>query len=169
MAYKNYDDEMLLLAAETWHGFLADLDVRLVFSIVQNHAAMNKNPYPPTIAEILEAYQKAVNPHAFIRPEEAWESVRKAINLYGSYRQVEAMDYLSTNVVKAVKTIGWQNLCKADNVSFSYMKRDFMLAYENVDKEDRQSFINPKAMQIQSEILKRMALPNRSGDKNEVQ
>lgn len=159
MAYNNYDDDMLNFAVETWHSFLSELDARLVFGIVDKIAATRKKEYPPVISQILEEYQKAINPSAFVSGEEAWGTVRKAILKFGYYRESEALASLSAASAKAVKSIGFQNLCKADDKQFDFMRKNFIEAYKQVEYDERHELINPEGHKRLSDIIKKMPLP----------
>ena len=161
LAYKHFDEDMLKLAVETWHTFLSELDVRLVFNITGKIIATDKKGFPPTIAQILEEYQKAINPLAFVRPEEAWESVRTAIRKFGSYRESEALASLSNSTCKAVKSIGWMNLCMADDKQFDFMRKNFIEAYQNVENEDRYELLHPQAQKRLMEVVENIKVPNR--------
>lgn len=160
-AYKHFDEDMLKLAVESWHNFLSELDVRLVFNITAKLMSLDKKGFPPTIAQILEEYQKAINPSAFVRPEEAWETVRTAIRKYGSYRESEALASLSASTVRAVKTIGWMNLCMADDKQFDFMRKNFIEAYQNVEDEDRYALLHPQANERLMQIVENIKLPKR--------
>jgi hypothetical protein len=159
--YKDYDDAMSNLAVDTWHSFFEELDVRVVFGVVSKIIAINETRYPPTIAEILKEYQKAINPSAFISPEQAWVSVKNAIKKFGYYRESEALASLSANAEKAVKTIGWRNLCMADDKQFDFMRKNFVESYKQVETDERHSLVNPQGANRFMDIVKNMQLPDK--------
>jgi hypothetical protein len=159
LAYSHQDDEMLQLTLDTWHAFLQDLDVRLVFAVVGKIVTTKNTGYPPTIAGILEEYQRALNPSAFVSPETAWITVRQAITKFGYYRETEALASFSAATHKAVKTIGWQNLCRANDVQFDFMRKNFVEAYKQVEYDDRHALLNPNAHEQLMQIVKNIKLP----------
>lgn len=144
LVYKDWSETEVELAVEMWHGFLADLDVRLVFAVTTKVIANKKNGFPPVVAEILEEYQRSINPSSFITPEEAWITVGKAIRKFGYMRENEALASLSHSAERAVKSIGWMNLCKADDTQFGFMRKQFFDAYRNVELDERAELITPK-------------------------
>lgn len=158
-SYKDFGEDMMNIAINSWHNFLSELDVRLVFNIVGKLISTTERTYPPTIAEILKEYHKAINPVAFISPENAWESVRNAIKKFGYYRESEALASLSASAMSAVKTLGWRNLCLADDKQFDFMRKNFIEAYKNVEQDERQSLVHPQAAKRMQEIADNIKLP----------
>lgn len=161
-AYKDSNESILRVIVDTWYFGLKDKDSRLVFSIAQRHIMTDKSGFPPVLAVINEEYHKAINPSAFISAEEAWTTVKKAIKNYGYYRENEALASLSDSAERAVRSIGWQNICMADDKRFDFMKRDFIGAYEDNEKEERLRLIAPKTEEekaISHELWKNLRLP----------
>jgi uncharacterized protein with HEPN domain len=155
-AWKDFDEFGLHIALESWHSFLSDLDVRMVFAVVNRFIANDKKGYPPTIAHILEDYHKMSNPTAFLSPEEEWETVKKAIKNYGSYREGEALASLSASTSRAVKSIGWKNLCLADDKEFGFMRNRFIKDYDRIEADERSKLVAPN---IHEKMMKIMADP----------
>ena len=114
------------LARDTWHAMLGGEDTNVVVTALQKLAATNK--YMPSIAEILEAVAEIKQPNDFIDPGEAWGIVQRSIRRYGYMHGEEAMKAMPKLVADTVRTMGWPDLCKSENIAVD--RGQFRKAYE---------------------------------------
>lgn len=138
--YKSMDAVTSKLTISMWESALSDIPAHVVFSVAQKY--MLQNVFPPTIAEIREMVIKTTNPDALTSPEEAWEKVILAVKKYGYYQQPEAFRNFSEPIARAVKAIGWQNICKSENIGIE--RSNFMKMYNVMDQGNREEALLPK-------------------------
>ena len=113
-----------------WYEMLKDLDYSVCLTAVTNFAKNSK--YMPTIADIREACSKEAE--VLIKPyNEAWEDVLKVVRKYGNRGAKEAMEELDPLTRKAVKCLGFYDICTTTSVAS--LRREFKDIY-NGYKED---------------------------------
>lgn len=100
-------------AMDVWFALLHDLDYQILSKALQKHMLTNK--FKPTVAELREIYADLICP-AISDWSEGWEQVSKAIGHYGMYRTEEAMESFDEVTRKAVKRLGFQNICLSENI-----------------------------------------------------
>lgn len=86
---------------------------------------INKLAFPPTISDIKNeiAWSKE------LKPLEALAEVERVMRLYGTPRTIEALASLNGNVLKAVKQIGFRELCLMPEMK---AKETFIQVYKEV-------------------------------------
>lgn len=134
------DEETSKLTIEMWHSAFKDQDFLTVFKCTQKHIL--QKTFPPTIAELREEVIKVTNKGAIISPEVAWEKVILGVKKYGYYRQSEAFETFSEPIRKAVKAIGWQNICMSENIGIE--RSNFFKMFNALDQENREEALLPK-------------------------
>ena len=147
MALKTYYPRENLLpndrAMELWFKELQDIPYEVAEIGLQKWVSLNK--WSPSIAEIREYSATIVNGE--IAPwSEAWEEVRRALNNYGYYRADEALKSLSPIVLKAVKRIGFYELCTSENPEASRAK--FRMIYEQIAEQEKRCAQMPANLKI---------------------
>lgn len=138
--YKDIDEVTSKLTIGMWQSALQDVDAVTVFAIAQKY--MLQSVFPPTIAQIREMVIQTTKPDSLISPEEAWETVILAIKKYGYYQQSEAFATFSEPIRRAVKAIGWQDICQSENISFE--RAHFLKMFTNFNQENREEALFPK-------------------------
>jgi hypothetical protein len=140
--YKNFDEMMLKLSVQMWHKAFEDQSFPVVFGAVSKYILSHK--FPPTIADIREEVVNMVNPKAMKSSQEAWEEVILAIKKFGFYRQGEGIKTLDETSQRAVRTIGWDNICKSENIGIE--RSNFYKLYDALNKGTKEQAILPTAL-----------------------
>lgn len=143
-AYKDFDSEMLNAAVQLWQQTFQDMDARLVFNVVSKILMTDTSDFPPKIGVIRQECVKALNPTAFISPEKAWEQVLEMVKKFGYYQKDQAFKHFSNPVKRAVNAIGWDNICKSENIGIE--RSNFYKMYNSLEQENKERIIMPKAM-----------------------
>lgn len=139
MALKTYYPRENLLpnnqAMDLWFRQLQDIPYKVAEVGLNKWVSLNK--WSPSIADIREMASTVAHGEL---PNwgDAWQEVLRAISQYGSYRPVEAMDSLSPLTKKAIKRIGFVNLCMSENISAD--RANFRMIYEQLaDREKKEA------------------------------
>lgn len=157
--YKDIDEVTSKLTIGMWHSALSDISAQTVFAIAQKY--MLQNVYPPTIAQIREMVIKTLTPDSLTSPEEAWESVVLAVKKYGYYQQSEAFATFSEPIRRAVKAIGWQNICQSENIGIE--RAHFIKMFNAFNQDNREEALFPKQIY---DKLQQMTKAHRLEQKN---
>lgn len=118
-------------AFKVWYSLLQDLDYTIAQAAIQKY--MLTNEFPPTIADIRK---NAVSVQAGDKKtwSEGWEEVMKAIGNFGSYREEEALESMSEITRKAVKKLGFRNICLSENSTAD--RANFRTIYEQMAENE---------------------------------
>ena len=118
-------------AFKVWYSLLQDLDYTIAQAAIQKYMLINE--FPPTIADIRK---NAVSVQAGDKKtwSEGWEEVMKAIGNFGSYREEEALESMSEITRKAVKKLGFRNICLSDNITAD--RANFRTIYEQMAENE---------------------------------
>lgn len=118
-------------AFKVWYSLLQDLDYTIAQAAIQKYMLINE--FPPTIADIRK---NAVSVQAGDRKtwSEGWEEVMKAIGNFGSYREEEALESMSEITRKAVKKLGFRNICLSENITAD--RANFRTIYEQMAENE---------------------------------
>lgn len=159
MALKTYYPRENLLpnnqAMDLWFRQLQDIPYKVAEVGLNKWVSLNK--WSPSIADIREMASTVAHGEL---PNwgDAWQEVLRAISQYGSYRPVEAMDSLSPLTKKAIKRIGFVNLCMSENISAD--RANFRMIYEQLaDREKKEAQLSAPLktliaqMQSESKLL----------------
>lgn len=118
-------------AFKVWYSLLQDLDYTIAQAAIQKYMLINE--FPPTIADIRK---NAVSVQAGDKKtwSEGWEEVMKAIGNFGSYREEEALESMSEITRKAVKKLGFRNICLSENITAD--RANFRAIYEQMAENE---------------------------------
>lgn len=118
-------------AFKVWYSLLQDLDYTIAQAAIQKYMLINE--FPPTIADIRK---NAVSVQAGDKKtwSEGWEEVMKAIGNFGSYREEEALESMSEITRKAVKKLGFRNICLSENSTAD--RANFRMIYEQMAENE---------------------------------
>lgn len=164
--FKTTDEITFKLTSEMWFSAFKDQTYQTVLKVTQKYIL--EHVYPPTIAELREEVVKITNPNALISPENAWESVILAIKRYGYYRQSEALQTFSEPIKRAVRAIGWGNICKSENIGIE--RANFFKFYNALGKQDREQAIIPSDIYKKlQEITNKKALEHGNNEMSKMQ
>lgn len=118
-------------AFKVWYSLLQDLYYTIAQAAIQKYMLINE--FPPTIADIRK---NAVSVQAGDKKtwSEGWEEVMKAIGNFGSYREEEALESMSEITRKAVKKLGFRNICLSENITAD--RANFRTIYEQMAENE---------------------------------
>lgn len=116
-------------SVKTWYALLQDIPYEELNVAVQSCAMTCK--FPPTIADLRSAIVE--NRSTNSTWGDAWADVVKKIGHYGMYQELEALEHMDELTRKAVKSIGWKQLCMSENADV--VRGQFRNAYEQAKTE----------------------------------
>ena len=132
-------------AIQIWYELLKDLDYATANIAIQKHMVSSK--YPPTIADIREQATEVSYGQAPLWSD-GWEQVLRAMRLYGSYRLQEALDSMDDLTRKAVKRLGFKELCMSENIAVD--RANFRMVFEQL--ANREYEIKKLPLSLQNSI-----------------
>lgn len=120
-------------AMQLWFNQLQDIPYKVAEVTLNKWVATNK--WSPSIADIREQAAGLMQGEAKDWGE-AWNDVRKAVRLYGSYQPKEAMESLDEITRQAVKRIGYLSICMSENIATE--RANFRMVYEQLQQRQKQ-------------------------------
>ena len=129
-------------AIQIWYELLKDLDYATANVAIQKHMVSSK--YPPTIADIREQATEVSYGQAPLWSD-GWEQVLRAMRLYGSYRLQEALDSMDDLTRKAVKRLGFKELCISENIAVD--RANFRMVFEQLANREYETKKLPLSLQ----------------------
>lgn len=121
-------------AMEIWYKHLCDIPYPVAEAALHKWTQTNK--WSPSIAEIREM-AATVSTGEIDDWGPAWEKVLYAVKRHGLYGQVEAMASLDELTRKAVRGVGFRDICLSENISVE--RANFRAIYQSlVDREKAQ-------------------------------
>ena len=160
--FKSIDQLTFKLTTEMWYSAFKDQDYQTVLKVTQKYILENR--FPPTIADLRQEVIQITNPDSLVSPENAWEVVISAVKRFGYYQQPEAFKTFSDPIKRAVKAIGWENICRSENIGIE--RSNFYKMYSAIDKPNREQAIIPKEIYSKLQELTHQKVMGQ--DKNEV-
>ena len=135
-------------AMELWFNQLQDIPYKLAELTLNTWVATNK--WSPSIADIRE------NATGLTQGEpkdwgEAWREVLRAINIYGSYPELEALESMDETTKRVVERLGFRNICLSEDIQVD--RANFRMIYEQEiqrAKEDAQ--IPPRLKELMASM-----------------
>lgn len=138
MALKTYYPRETLLpndaSMELWFAQLKDIPYEIAEISLNKWVSLNK--WSPSIADIREMSAQVTSGQS-LEWGEAWEKVLKAISHYGSYNEKKALESLDEVTRKAVKSLGFKEICMSENISVD--RANFRMIYENLQKRENEN------------------------------
>lgn len=129
-------------ALNVWYTLLKDLEYRVVNTAIQKYMLTQK--HPPVIADIREMCANVV---CGDKPlwSDGWEEVVMAIRRYGSYNEEKAMEKMSDITKQCVRRLGYQNLCRSEDISIE--RANFRMIYEQIaNREEEKRKLPPQML-----------------------
>lgn len=109
---------------EVYASKLVDLDEAATTRVIDDWISAHDER--PSIAAIRREVAKAQQPAGlFMPPDEAWAYVSQCFGTVGQYREFPDLHPL---VKRAVDGIGWQEMCRSDNIDV--IRGQFRMAYQ---------------------------------------
>lgn len=125
-AYSRF--EVNEIKQQLWFEMLRDIPYEAAQVSLKRHIC--ESPYPPSISDIRREASKLTGPEDNPEVGEAWGEVQKAISSYGMYNPEEAFKSMSTLTARAVKYMGWREICTSGEPSV--IRGQFMRIYESL-------------------------------------
>jgi virulence-associated protein VapD len=116
------------ITAKLWQRILNGIDYNSCVEALIVHSRQSQ--FAPAPSQIYDLVVKIHEPHRFKSGEMAWEEVGKAVRKFGFNRQQEAFETLDEKTKRAVRAIGWWNICYSEKPEF--VKKDFISFWDNV-------------------------------------
>lgn len=139
-------------ALELWYKQLQDIPYEVAEVTLNKWVATNK--WSPSIADIREQATGIAQGEAKDWGE-AWQDVLRAIRLYGSYQEKEALESFDETTRKVIKNMGFRNLCFSENIQND--RANFRMIYEQQLERDRQDAqLPPRLKTLIAQISKPM-------------
>jgi hypothetical protein len=135
---------------EVYRCALMDIDAGLLRAAAMQHIASSK--WFPSVSELRESALSIVT-HGDESPEEAWGEVKRAIKLYGSYREPV---FSNAKIAQAVKIMGWLNLCMSETEMAD--RAHFFKIYQSIQNRER---FDAVALPEVKQIIERIAQDKR--------
>lgn len=112
-------------ALELWYKQLQDIPYKVAEVTLNKWVATNK--WSPSIADIREQ-ATSITQGAAKDWGDAWQDVLRAINNFGTYREVEALESFDEVTRQVVKRLGFKNICMSENIQND--RANFRMIYE---------------------------------------
>ena len=143
---------------EAWAMMLADLDAVVAKAAIIK--VCRESQFFPSVAQIVAAAQE-LDPSTEKLPTaaEAWEEVVRLIREYGPYR---APVYSCETVKRAVRAIGWLQLCVGENPEAD--RAHFLRLYESMRNKHHENSEIHKALEL-SGMLAIVQIPFSASDR----
>jgi hypothetical protein len=127
--YQKFQTNKLSLKA--WHGALKSYDYEDVKSALVNHT--HESPYVPTVADLIHQIKQAKEAlNGTLSALEAWGEVITLVKKHGYYNEANAFNDMDELTSKAVKIIGYKNLCTMPTDEQAIYRAQFERAYQTV-------------------------------------
>ncbi|HHY95889.1 MAG TPA: hypothetical protein GX513_12915 [Firmicutes bacterium] len=144
---------------EAWHEMLHDLEFDVVKTAIKR--VISRKRFLPTVAEIREETANLLQPE-IMSGEEAWAIVANAVREYGYYREMDAREQMPALVEKAVKAIGWDEICLSEEPGV--VRAHFMRLYEAMARREREEITLPADTKALPGVREPRALPRGKRD-----
>ena len=137
-------------AMELWFNQLQDIPYKLAELTLNTWVATNK--WSPSIADIREKATGLTQGEAKDWGE-AWREVLRAINIYGSYQELEALESMDETTRRVVERLGFRNICMSEDIQID--RANFRMIYE---QEIQRAKENAQLPQKLKELMASMPL-----------
>lgn len=124
-----YNKEFTIEQIEVWYSFLKEYSVEQFSKAIQDLIKTEKNL--PSIAHITKAIAKQQTSN-LPNAEDEWQEVLKAVGMFGSYRQDEALKYLKPYTSQIVRYVGFTRICMATPDEQVWNKKEFIGEYNSL-------------------------------------
>lgn len=102
-----------MASMDLWYELIGDLSYDQCKNAVRQLMATNN--FFPSVAEIRKLCTQTGDPEV-LSIDDAWGMVLKAVRAYGYMQEAEALESLPEPCRSVVKNIGWQNICRSENI-----------------------------------------------------
>lgn len=110
---------------DVWYTMLCDIDYGVCINAIKEIISTNK--FAPSIADIREKCSQRLNKQV-LNWGDAWGNVLASVRRFGYMNELEAVESLDDITRKCVKRIGYQNICRSENITAD--RANFRMIYE---------------------------------------
>lgn len=145
-----YTSQSFLPDAESvkiWYQLLKDIPYEVLRVAVQKHMLTNR--FPPTVAELRQGTVESVKGKKDW--SNGWEQFRQAVRRFGYYQQEEALASMDEVTRRAVKRLGWKELCMSENIMQD--RANFRMVYEQEQNRAMERAMLPEGLRKQMDAL----------------
>ena len=143
--FENLGDEELELKIQLWFISLQEISLKDSIVILQKHICSENGMYCPTLHHFLK-YNNILKNGNLKTSGEAWEEALNNIKAYGYYAQKEGLDALDEITRKAVKAIGYREMCLSENIDL--LRAHFNKYYETFVNRENEYNTMPETLKI---------------------
>ena len=122
---------------------LNDLPFDVAMTAGRKVIATLENPFLPMPA-VFRGMALQVTGQTIQSAPDAYAEVLRAIRNFGSYKETEALASLKPMTLKAVKAIGWKDLCLSEEPDV--IRGQFRMAYEALEKRESMDLRTPQSI-----------------------
>jgi len=141
---------------EVYWDALNDLPFEVAITAARKVIATLENPFLPMPA-VFRSMALSVTGQTIQSAPDAYAEVLRAIRNFGSYRETEALESLSPMTLKAVKAIGWKDLCLSEEPDV--IRGQFRMAYEALEKRESMDLRTPQSLKTIIANMDRRFIP----------
>lgn len=116
-----------------WKHELEQFSANLVLESVRVH--LGRSEWPPKLSNILNIIKEAKKLN-ILTPGDAYGEVLILISRFGYYREKQALLAATPATQRAIKRIGWREICTSDNLEA--LRAHFYKVYEQVALRNEQ-------------------------------
>lgn len=136
---EGFTQEKMKITMGAWYDIVGDLPLDLCNMALKKHVlSTSKGMFAPSVMEIRKNAMNICDVGSETTGAEAWGEVMRAIGLHGMYNTDEAIGSMTQTTARVVKFLGWQNICKAENIDVvrgQFLKMYDMQAKREIDKK----------------------------------
>lgn len=126
--------EQLALRIKVWAHTFRDTPVNLVLAAALQAIEENANVSLSDVASIVKWIQtKQENK---LVASEAWGMVQENVARWGYYNEPRALKSLPEAAAKAVKAIGWREICLCEVTQLNTIRAQFIKAFDSIHNRD---------------------------------
>ena len=139
-------------AIEFWYNSLKDIEYPILSLAVQKYVVNNK--FAPTICDLRDISLTMTT----VENDwgDGWQKVTKSFGRFGMYQKEKALESFDELTRKCVERLGYDNLCKSDNLMAD--RANFRMIYEELSKRKIENARLPQDVQNKISALHNKAL-----------
>jgi len=141
---------------EVYWDALNDIPYEVAITAARKVIATLENPFLPMPA-VFRGMALQVTGQTIPTAPNAYAEVLRAIRNFGSYRETEALASLNPMTRKAVKAIGWKDLCLSEEPDV--IRGQFRMAYEALEKRESMDLRTPQSLKTIIANMDRRFIP----------
>lgn len=137
--YRNFMDEETdtEVKLNLWHLSLKNIQKELAVTAFHQHCISNEGQFAPSLHHITKQINKfvCVNKN-ILTADKSWEIILDAVRDYGYYNAESAIESFEPEIRKALKPIGFRNICHCDISKLNFLKKSFIENFEKIQNDE---------------------------------